>query len=79
MAQSKINKIRGNGSWTGEYGTFYTFEYEFEDGTIIKNVANRIVEFPSHIKHRGVSQTDTKTRILMNINYLKAKPKVEIR
>ena len=52
---------------------------EFEDGTIIKNVANRIVEFPSHIKHRGVSQTDTKTRILMNINYLKAKPKVEIR
>ena len=44
MAQSKINKIRGNGSWTGEYGTFYTFEYEFEDGTI--GLANHQTDTP---------------------------------
>jgi len=34
MAQSKVIKVNGNGSWNGQYGTFYVFEYQFEDGTI---------------------------------------------
>ena len=46
---------------------------EFEDGTIVESVANRLVSFPSIIKHRGVSQTDEQTRIVMNFNYLKPK------
>ena len=46
---------------------------EFKDGTIVESVANRLVSFPSTIKHRGVSQTDEQTRIVMNFNYLKPK------
>ena len=37
----------------------------------IGSVANRLVSFPSHLEHRGVSQTDAQTRILINFNYLK--------
>ena len=44
---------------------------EFEDGTIVNSVANRFVSFPAFTKHRGVSQTDTKTRIVINFNYWK--------
>jgi hypothetical protein len=43
---------------------------EFEDGTIVESVANRLVAFPANIQHRGVSQTDEETRILINFNYL---------
>lgn len=42
---------------------------EFEDGTIVNSVANRFVSFPASIKHRGVSQTNTKARIVINFNY----------
>jgi len=34
MAKSKITKVTGNGSWQGNYGTMYSFEYQFEDGTV---------------------------------------------
>ncbi len=44
---------------------------EFEDGTIVATVANRLVSFPANILHRGVSQTDEETRILINFNYLR--------
>ena len=44
---------------------------EFEDGTKVESVANRLVFFPAPTKHRGVTQTDTQTRILINFNYLK--------
>ena len=44
---------------------------EIEDGTKIDSVANRLVSFPSNMEHRGVSQTDEQTRILINLNYLK--------
>jgi hypothetical protein len=44
---------------------------EFEDGTIVESVANRLVAFPANIRHRGVSQTDEETRILINFNYLR--------
>ena len=44
---------------------------EFEDGTKVESVKNRLVSFPSTTRHRGVSQTDEQTRIVMNLNYLK--------
>jgi|9_EtaG_2_1085328.scaffolds.fasta_scaffold01580_1 hypothetical protein len=42
---------------------------EFEDGTIIKSIANRLILFSNSIKHRGVSQLDTKHRIVLNFNF----------
>ena len=42
---------------------------EFEDGTIVNSVGNRFVSFPANTKHRGVSQTDTKARVVINFNY----------
>ena len=42
---------------------------EFEDGTKVESVANRIVTFPANIKHRGTSCTDEKTRVVINFNY----------
>ena len=43
---------------------------EFESGEIINTVENRIVIFNSDLKHRGVSCTDQKRRIVLNINYI---------
>ena len=37
MAKSKIIKVSGNGSWTGQYGTFFTFEYESNSYSNVKN------------------------------------------
>jgi hypothetical protein len=42
---------------------------EFEDGTKVESVANRIVTFPANMKHRGTSCTDEKTRVVINFNY----------
>ena len=44
---------------------------EFEDGTKAESVANRLVSFQTNTKHRGVTQTDEQTRIVINFNYLK--------
>jgi len=42
---------------------------EFEDGTKIDSIADRLIVFKNDIKHRGVSQTDTKQRIVINFNF----------
>ena len=42
---------------------------ELEDGTKIENVANRLLTFPLNTKHRGVTQTDEQTRVVINFNY----------
>ena len=42
----------------------------FETGQEVKSVSNRIVFFPSHIKHTGTTCTDQKRRVVLNINYL---------
>ena len=42
---------------------------KFEDGTKVESVANRMVSFPSNMKHTGTSCTDEKTRIVINFNY----------
>ena len=45
---------------------------EGEQNTLVESVENRLLSFPSHFKHRGISQTDEQTRILINFNYLKS-------
>ena len=42
---------------------------EFEDGTKVESVKNRIISFPSNTKHRGTSCTNQKARIAINFNY----------
>jgi len=44
---------------------------KFEDGTKVESVANRLVTFPSNLKHHGTSCTDEKTRVVINFNYFK--------
>ena len=44
---------------------------KFEDGTIVESVANRMITFPSNMKHTGTSCTDQKMRIVINFNYFK--------
>jgi hypothetical protein len=42
----------------------------FKDGTKVESKENRFAIFDSALEHTGVSQTNTKTRVLMNINYI---------
>lgn len=42
---------------------------KFEDGTIVESVANRMVTFPSNLKHTGTSCTDEKVRIVLNFDF----------
>ena len=44
---------------------------EFEDGTKVESIANRMVTFPANLKHRGTTCTDEKTRVVINFNYFK--------
>tara|TARA_B100000902_G_scaffold350059_1_gene359066 strand:- start:82 stop:624 length:543 start_codon:yes stop_codon:yes gene_type:complete len=46
---------------------------EFEDGTKVNCVANRLAVFPANIKHRGVSQQDNKVKCVINFNYFEFK------
>ncbi len=43
----------------------------FEDGTRVESKANRLVEFDSCYAHSGTSHTDTRTRVVINMNYFK--------
>ena len=42
---------------------------EFDDGTKVDCIANRLVRFSSDIKHRGVSQLNSKVKCVINLNY----------
>ena len=53
-----IYYVNGNNGYT-----------EFEDGTKVESVENRFVSFAGDLIHRGVSQTDTKERVVINFNY----------
>ena len=46
---------------------------EFEDGTQVESVANRLVTFPANLKHTGTSCTDKKIRVVINFNYFSGK------
>jgi len=43
----------------------------FEDGSKVESIENRVVIFPSFMKHAGVPCTDEKRRVVINFNYLK--------
>ena len=36
----------------------------------IQSIQNRIVIFDGHLRHAGVSTTDTKRRVVLNLNYI---------
>tara|TARA_B100000131_G_scaffold14341_1_gene14671 strand:- start:565 stop:1089 length:525 start_codon:yes stop_codon:yes gene_type:complete len=42
---------------------------EFEDGTKIESIENRLVTFPSILKHTGTTCTDSSFRVVINFNY----------
>jgi len=42
---------------------------KFENGTKMNSVANRMITFPSNMKHKGTSCTDEKVRVVINFNY----------
>ena len=42
---------------------------EFEDGTRIESVANRLVTFPTYLPHTGTTCTDQPFRVVINFNY----------
>ena len=43
---------------------------EFEDGTVVHSVENRLVRFSGDIKHRGVAHTDSRYRHVINFGYI---------
>ena len=42
---------------------------KLEDGSVIESKANRLLTFPSDVKHLGATCTDMKRRVLINLNY----------
>tara|TARA_B000000557_G_scaffold264465_1_gene269924 strand:- start:248 stop:856 length:609 start_codon:yes stop_codon:yes gene_type:complete len=42
---------------------------KFETGEKVESVANRLVTFPSNLKHTGTTCTDVKGRLVLNVNY----------
>ena len=44
---------------------------EFEDGTIVESVRNRLVTFPAHLEYMDSACTDEKFRCVINVNYYK--------
>lgn len=43
---------------------------EFENGERVESVANRLIVFDSDMRHNGSTATDTKSRCLINLNYI---------
>jgi len=42
---------------------------QFETGESVRSLPNRMVLFPSNLKHRGVSSTNSKERFVINFNW----------
>lgn len=59
-ATTAIFYLNTNNGWT-----------QFEDGTKVESVANRLVTFPATYNHVGFACTDKSVRIVLNINYIK--------
>ena len=63
---------KGNPYTSLEVGIYYLNSCngytEFEDGKKVDSVANRMLLFNNGLKHRGVSQTDTRYRCVLNFN-----------
>jgi hypothetical protein len=42
----------------------------FETREFVQSVENRCIIFPTHMRHRAVSSTDSKSRVVINFNYI---------
>ena len=42
----------------------------FENGSRVQSKENRLITFPTNLKHAGSSSSDTKERIVINFNYI---------
>ena len=49
----------------------------FEDGSKVESIANRLVLFPSIMKHTGSTCTDEKYRTVLNVNFMLRGSEVE--
>ncbi len=76
--QLRTESIEKTGWHDDGFGNCTTYIYyinsndgttEFEDGSLVDTVANRMVSFNGKMKHRGSTHTNTKTRVLINFNY----------
>lgn len=47
---------------------------QFEDGTKVESIENRLITFPGNRKHTGCPCSDQKCRVLINFNYISSKP-----
>ena len=61
-ATTAIFYLNTNNGWT-----------QFEDGTKVESVKNRLVTFPATTNHVGFACTDKSVRIVLNLNYIKYK------
>ena len=50
---------------------------EFKSGEIVESIENRLVIFDASEEHRGVSCTDEKYRLVLNLNYVR-KPEIPV-
>jgi len=69
------DKNENNGPWTDTTTSIFYVNTNngytvFENGKKIPSLENRLAIFPNHLMHTGVSQTDTKIRVTLNLNYL---------
>ena len=46
-------------------------DWKIVAGTKVESIANRMITFPSNMKHTGTSCTDEKIRVVINFNYFK--------
>ena len=75
MRTSKIVKHGFHTDGTGNYmvAIYYVNTNdgytEFEDGTKIESIENRLLVFDSSLRHTGTTCTDAKVRCVINFNY----------
>ena len=77
----KTDKVRVGGMHTdvGDFGHTTSIFYintndgytSFENGETYKSVENRLITFPSHLRHAGSTPSDSKARCVLNLNYFK--------
>jgi|TARA_B100001094_G_C17949659_1_gene679872 hypothetical protein len=75
----KTDKVRVGGMHTdvGDYGHTTSIFYinsndgrtTFENGDRYNSIENRMITFPSHLKHAGSTPSNAKARFVINFNY----------
>ena len=74
---SDFHQDYNNGEGTGDSNMWVGIYYlntndgytEFEDGTVVNSIADRMLFFNNELKHRSVSQLDKKERVVINFNF----------